>query len=132
MAHFASAQTIVIPHPTPRPHFILLAIEGYHVTVAIDNQLATTKIDQIFANKNRFQLEGLYLFPLPDDAAVSDFTMHIDGERVKGELLPKDKARKIYEGIVRRSQDLAFLEYIGRCAFHARVFPILANGEKQI
>ena len=77
-------------------------------------------------------MECTYLFPLPDDAAVSDFAMYIDGKRVKGELLSKDKAWKIYEGIVRRSQDPALLEYIGRCAFQARVFPILANGEKQI
>ncbi|MBI1928427.1 VWA domain-containing protein [Candidatus Poribacteria bacterium] len=130
-AHLAQAQGIIIPTPQP-PHFTPLTIERHHVTITIDNQLATTKIDQIFANKNRFQLEGTYLFPLPDDAAVSDFAMYIDGERVKGELLPKEKARQIYEGIVRRSRDPALLEYIGRRAFQARVFPIPANGEKRI
>ncbi|MCZ6677745.1 MAG: VIT domain-containing protein [Candidatus Poribacteria bacterium] len=130
--HLAHAQGIIIPRPPRHPHFAPLAIECHHVTISIDNQLATTKIDQIFANKNRFQLEGTYLFPLPDDAAVSDFAMYIDGERVKGELLSKDKARQIYEGIVRRAQDPALLEYIGRRAFQARVFPIPANGEKRI
>ena len=132
LPHFAQAQGIIIPPPRRFPHFIPLTIERHHVSISIDNQLATTKIDQIFANKNRFQLEGTYLFPLPDDAAVSDFAMYIDGVRVKGELLAKDKARKIYEDIVRKSQDPALLEYIGTRAFQARVFPIPANGEKRI
>ena len=132
LTHFAHAQGIIIPPPRRFPHFIPLTIERHHVSISIDNQLATTKIDQIFANKNRFQLEGTYLFPLPDDAAVSDFAMYIDGVRVKGELLAKDKARKIYEDIVRKSQDPALLEYIGTRAFQARVFPIPANGEKRI
>ena len=131
-AHYVHAQGIIVPRPPRRPQFAPLKIERHHVTISIDNQLATTKIDQIFANPNRFQLEGTYLFPLPDDAAVSDFALYIDGERVKGELLPKDKARKIYEGIVRRSQDPALLEYIGRRAFQARVFPIPPNGERRI
>ena len=129
---FAHAQGIIIPRPPGRPQFVPLTIERHHVTISINNQLATTKIDQIFANKNRFQLEGTYLFPLPEDAAVSDFALYIDGERVKGELLPKDKARKIYQDIVRRSQDPALLEYIGRRAFQARVFPIPPNGERRI
>ena len=132
LTHFAHAQGIIIPPPRRFPHFIPLTIERHHVSISIDNQLATTKIDQIFANKNRFQLEGTYLFPLPDDAAVSDFAMYIDGVRVKGELLAKDKARKIYEDIVRKSQDPALLEYIGTRAFQARVFPIPAHGENRI
>ena len=131
-AHYAHSQGIIVPRPARLAPFAPLRIERYHVTISVDNQLASTKIDQIFANPNRFQVEGTYLFPLPDDAAVSDFALYIDGERVKGELLPKDKARKIYEGIVRRFQDPALLEYIGRRAFQARVFPIPPNGERCI
>jgi Ca-activated chloride channel family protein len=132
LAHSAYGQGIIIPRPPEHPQFVPLVIERHHVGVSVDNQLATTKIDQVFANKNRFQVEGTYLFPLPDDAAVSDFALYIDGERVAGELLPKDKARQIYQDIVRKSQDPALLEYIGRRAFQARVFPIPPGGERRI
>lgn len=129
---FAQAQGIIVTSQPRIPRVETLRIEKHHVNVSIDNQLATTKIDQVFANPNNFQLEGTYLFPLPDDVAVSDFVLYIDGKPVKGELLAKDRARSIYEGIVRSMQDPALLEYVGTRAFQARVFPIPPNGERRI
>ena len=132
LTQFVQAQGIIVTQQPRIPRIETLRIEKHHVNVSIDNQLATTKIDQIFANPNNFQLEGTYLFPLPDDVAVSDFVLYIDGKPVKGELLAKARARSIYEGIVRSMQDPALLEYIGTRAFQARVFPIPPNGERRI
>ena len=129
---FVQAQGIVVTSQRRIPRVETLRIEKHHVNISIENQLATTKIDQIFANPNNFQLEGTYLFPLPDDVAVSDFVLYIDGKPVKAELLAKARARSIYEGIVRSMQDPALLEYIGTRAFQARVFPIPPNGERRI
>jgi Ca-activated chloride channel family protein len=131
-AQIVHAQGIIVTQQTHIPRVETLRVEKHHVNVSIDNQLATTKIDQVFANPNNFQLEGTYLFPLPDDVAVSDFVLYIDGKPVKAELLAKARARSIYEGIVRSMQDPALLEYIGTRAFQARVFPIPPNGERRI
>ncbi len=131
-AQIVQAQGIIVTHRPSTPRIQNLIIEKHHVDVTIDNQLATTKIDQIFANPNNRQLEGTYLFPLQDDVAISDFVLYIDGKPVKAELLPKDKAKSIYEGIVRSMQDPALLEYVGKRAFQARVFPIPPNGERRI
>ena len=132
VVQFAHAQGIIVTRPASISRIETLIIEKHHVNVSIDNQLATTKIDQIFANPNNLQLEGTYLFPLEDNVAVSDFVLYIDGKPVKAELLAKDKARSIYEGIVRSMQDPALLEYVGTRAFQARVFPIPPNGERRI
>lgn len=130
---FAEAQGIIIRTTGRRALQIQnLRIEKHHVNVSIDNQLATTKIDQVFANPNNMQLEGTYLFPLQDKVAISNFVLYIDGEPVKAELLAKAKAKSIYEGIVRSMQDPALLEYVGTRAFQARVFPIPPNGERRI
>ncbi|MDE0087456.1 MAG: VIT domain-containing protein, partial [Candidatus Poribacteria bacterium] len=129
---FVQAQGIVVTQQRQIPRVETLRVEKHHVNISIENQLATTKIDQIFANPNNFQLEGTYLFPLADDVAVSDFVLYIDGKPVKAELLAKARARSIYEGIVRSMQDPALLEYIGTRAFQARVFPIPPNGERRI
>ena len=75
--------------------------------------------------------EPIY-FPLTDEVAVSDFVLYINGKPVKAELLAKDRARSIYEGIVRSMQDPALLEYVGTRAFKARVFPIPPRGERRI
>lgn len=129
---FVQAQGIIVTNQRQIPRVETLRVEKHHVNISIDNQLATTKIDQVFANPNNFQLEGTYLFPLPDDVAVSDFVLYIDGKPVKAELLAKARARSIYEGIVRSMQDPALLEYIGTRAFQARVFPIPPNSERRI
>ena len=125
-------QGIFLTHSRQRPKIQTLRIERHHINVSIENQLATTKIDQIFANPNNSVLEGTYIFPFQDDVAISNFVLYIDGQPVEGELLAKDKARATYEGIVRSMQDPALLEYIGTRAFKARVFPIPAHGERRI
>ena len=43
--------------------------------------------------------------------------MYVDGERLEGEMLDRDEARRIYEGIVRKQRDPALLEYVGRMRF---------------
>ena len=123
------------PRPRPRPlrvHYMPLSIKYHRVTADITNTVAVTKIDQVFHNPNPRQLEGTYIFPLADDVAVQKFTMFMDGKQVSGQLLDKDKARKIYEDYVRKMKDPALLEYVGSRMFKARVFPIPAGGDVRI
>ena len=91
-----------------------------------------TSVDQIFHNPNPMQLEGTYIFPIPEGAGIEQLSLWIEGVEQKAELLDADKARNIYEGIVRRMRDPALLEYVGRRAFKLRVFPIPARGERRV
>ncbi|NOZ63817.1 MAG: VWA domain-containing protein [Caldiserica bacterium] len=120
----------VRPHPVPIPH--TLSVRYHRVQVTIENNIATTTIDQIFKNDSNVDLEGTYIFPLPENAAITRFSMYIDGKKVSGEILDRERARKIYEDIVRRMKDPALLEYVGRNMFRARVYPIPKQGEKRI
>ncbi|HIE43267.1 MAG TPA: VWA domain-containing protein [Candidatus Omnitrophica bacterium] len=128
-------QEEILP-PWPRPHPIpkvqVLTVKYHRVTVDITDNIATTSVDQVFKNDFNVELEGTYIFPLPENAAITDFAMYVDGERVSGEILDKDKARRIYEDIVRRMKDPGLLEYLGRNMFKARVYPIPKRGEKRI
>ena len=61
---------IVIHNPPIRVvpgHFVFapLDVTFHHVTVDINDQVATTTVDQEFYNPNGQDLEGTYLFPLP-------------------------------------------------------------------
>jgi len=109
-----------------------LAIKYHHVNVSIEDQVATTKVDQVFVNDNPWTAEGTYVFPLPEGAAVSDFVLWADGEPVRGEILEADEAREIYGEIVRRLGDPALLEYVDRRALKASVFPIPPGEERRI
>ena len=117
--------------PTPSP-ISQLAIRYHNVTVTIQDQVAVTHVDQVFFNPNSWAVEGTYLFPLPQDAAVSSFTLWVDGKPVEGEILDADQARQKYQEIVRSLRDPALLEYAGRGAMQAHIFPIPPQGERRI
>lgn len=140
LAGTVAAQGIVIdrrirPEPMPRPRPVPvenIRVKTHQVETSIDGQGATTTITQTFYNPNNWQLEGTYIFPLPVEAAINGFEMTMNGKMVKGELLPADKARQIYEDTVRKMIDPGLLEYAGRGLFQARVFPILPQQDLTI
>jgi len=123
---------IVIPQPNPLPNPFPLEVVYHKVDIKIDGQSAVTKIDQSFYNPSQYQLEGFYIFPIPKGAVINNFTMIINGKETKAELLDADKARKIYEDIVRQMRDPALLEYSEQNIFKLRIFPIEPRSEKII
>jgi Ca-activated chloride channel homolog len=122
------------PHIPPLHHrpWAALEVASVKAEVKIKDQIAQTSIDQEFYNPNSQQLEGTFLFPVPKGAQIDKFTMEINGKQVEAELLAADKARGIYEDIVRKTKDPALLEYAGRDLFKVRIFPIEAHAKKRI
>ncbi len=102
------------------------------VNTRITDQVAVTSVDQEFRNPNSARLEGTFVFPVPKGAHLDRFSMEIDGKQVEAELLKADKARQIYEDIVRKLKDPALLEYAGQDVFRVRIFPIEPNSKKRI
>ena len=109
-----------------------LVIRYHHVDITIEDQVAVTHVDQVFFNPNEWEVEGTYLFPLPAGAAVSSFTLWIDGKPVEGEVLDAEQARQTYYEIVNSLRDPALLEYAGNGAVQAYVYPIPPQGERRI
>ncbi|MDP6379812.1 MAG: VIT domain-containing protein, partial [Phycisphaerae bacterium] len=129
MALEASGAGLLIPKQQDIPP---LAIKYLRVDVSIDNQVATTRIVQEFQNSTSRNLECTYIFPLPRGAAVRDFAMYIGGKRMKGELVEREKARRVYESIVRRMKDPGLLEYMDGSLLRMRIFPVPAKGTQKI
>ncbi len=109
-----------------------LKIDRQHIKIGIKNQLAITKVDQVFTNPNGFPMDGIYIFPVPDGAAVSNFTLSIDGESVKGELLSQRESQRVYRNSARYGDNKAILEHLGTRAFVVKVPGIPASGERRI
>jgi autotransporter-associated beta strand protein len=106
---------------------------GYHkVAVEIRDQIARTTIEESFANMTDHVLEGVFYFPLPADASISGFGMWIGNNLVQADIVEKQRAREIYETILREHRDPGLLEWSGGNLFKARVFPIEAHAEKRI
>ena len=125
----APAHGILIPVEKKVPP---LAMLNHHVSIAIEDQVAVTTVEQTFRNHTDRQLEATYIFPVPKGASVNRFTMAVNGKEVAGELIEAAKARQIYTDIVRRTQDPGLLEYLGQNLFQMKVFPIPAKGDQKV
>ncbi|HEU4339494.1 MAG TPA: VIT domain-containing protein [Planctomycetota bacterium] len=128
-ASTAAAQGIVIPNEPDLPP---LGIDRYAVRTEIDHQAATTSVEQVFVNNTTRRLEAQYLFPIPKGAALTGFTLKIDGKETSGEMIEKDKARHIYQSLVQRTRDAGLLEYLGGEIFRANIFPIEPNAKQTV
>lgn len=125
----ANAQGLLIPTDerlTP------LALASHHVAVEIQDHGAVTHVTQEFENRTGQMLEATYYFAIPPGSVTTDFALWMNGERISGEVLPRDQARATYEGIVRRMRDPGLLEYVDGELFQARIFPVPANGRQRV
>lgn len=116
----------------PLHRFLPLETRSKHISVKIKDQIATTTVDQVFYNGSSRRLEGTFYFPLPEGANIQKFTMDVNGKMTRAELLEANKARGIYEDIVRRCKDPALMEYAGQALLKVRVFPIEPHQEKRV
>ncbi len=104
-----------------------LEISEHHVDVVIEDGYAVTSVEQVFHNPNGADLEAIYSFPVPDKAAVGEFTYWIDGQPVTGEVIEKERAREIYETEKQDGREAALAEQDSYRTFDIAVYPVRAG-----
>ncbi len=109
-----------------------LSLVRHVVRVEIEDDIARTEVEQVFFNNTNRRLEGVFRFPLPKDSSISRFAMTVTGDKLmEGRIVEKQRARQIYESIVRRFEDPGLLEWQEGNQFTARIFPIEPRSEKK-
>jgi Ca-activated chloride channel family protein len=109
-----------------------LEIRQHHVNVVIEDGYAITTVEQVFANPNGTDLEAIYSFPVPDKAAVGEFTYWIDGSPVTGEVIEKQQAREIYQQEKQAGREAALTEQDSYKTFDIAVSSVRAGQEVRI
>jgi len=97
---------------------------GSTVRVTVDGRVARFEVEERFRNSGRGIAEGTYHYPMPGEAVFTDFSLFQGEMELKGEMLPAEQARSIYEGIVRQLKDPALITLVGHGLLRAQVFPI--------
>lgn len=67
------------------------------VTADIAGYLGRVTVTQVFHNPSDQKIEAVYVFPLPEDAAVDHMVMTIGDRRVVGQIKEREEARAVYE-----------------------------------
>ena len=109
-----------------------LDLRDHEVKVVIEDGYTITTVEQKFANPNGTDLEAVYTFPVPEMAAVSEFTYWIDGKPVTGEIVEKQRARKIYDEEKQAGREVAYTEQDDYKSFDMKVWPVRANSDVRV
>lgn len=67
------------------------------VRASITGYIATVNVKQQFHNPFSTKIEAVYVFPLPENAAVNEFLMTVGERTIRGIIREKEEAKKIYE-----------------------------------
>ena len=66
------------------------------VKASVSAYVATVNVTQQFYNPYDSKIEAVYVFPLPQNAAVNEFVMTIGERRIRGIIREREEAEKIY------------------------------------
>ncbi|MEJ6521039.1 marine proteobacterial sortase target protein [Shewanella bicestrii] len=67
------------------------------VSMQVSGLTNRVSVKQVFSNQTGFVLNGRYLFPLPNEAAVDSLRLHIGERIIEGQIHPKQQAKQIFE-----------------------------------
>lgn len=107
-------------------------IKSHHVEVVINPGFAQTVVDQVFGNASDTDFEACYSFPIPKSASLSELSLWIDGHEVLGEVIEKEKAKKIYENQRQQGKDTALAEKNDFKTFDIRVGHVRAGQDTRV
>jgi len=80
------------------------------VHMDVTGMVARVQVTQRFANPTAQWREGVYVFPLPDQAAVDHLTMRVGERVIEGQIKERTEARRTYENAKAEGRKTTLLE----------------------
>ena len=98
-----------------------LDILSQQVDVTITDGFAVTTVEQTFSNPTKQAMDAQYHFPVPEGAAVGQFTYWIHGQAIHGEVVEKELAQQIYQAEKQSGRNVAVTQQQGYQHFDIKV-----------
>ncbi len=96
---------------TKRPgRFVAAPLMASEVDMRVGGMVARVELRQTFHNPSRSWLEGVYAFPLPENAAVDGMRIEIGGRLIEAEIAERAEARRKYEKARSEGRKAALIE----------------------
>jgi Ca-activated chloride channel homolog len=80
------------------------------VHMRITGMIARVKVEQHFKNPTKEWMEGIYVFPLPEESAVDHLDMKVGERVIEGQIKEKEEAKKAFETAKREGKKATLLE----------------------
>ena len=75
---------------------IPLPLKHTDVKASVAGYIASVAVTQQYENPYADKIEAVYVFPLPQDAAVSEFVMTVGERRIRGLIREREEAEQLY------------------------------------
>jgi len=102
------------------------------VDAEITGFVADVAVHQLYSNPFEQPIEAVYLFPLPDNAAVDDMQMRIGDRVIVGEIKRRAEAKQIYESARDAGKTASLLDQERPNVFQQSVANILPGESVEI
>jgi Ca-activated chloride channel family protein len=102
------------------------------VRLRVTGMIVRARVTQRFANPHEDWMEGIYVFPLPETAAVDGLRMIIGDRVIEGQIHEKEEARQVYETAKRQGVKASLVEQKRPNLFTTRVANIGPGEEIEV
>jgi Ca-activated chloride channel family protein len=100
---------------------IMFPLRHTDVKARVSGMSAMYTVTQTFENPYDEPIDAVYVFPLGDEAAVTDYAIVIGERTIAGEIKRRDEARQVYEQARAAGHTAALLEQEKRNVFRQRI-----------
>ena len=95
--------------PPKQTKEVPMPLKHTDVKAAIAGYIASVEVTQQFRNPYDSKIEAVYVFPLPENAAVNEFIMTIGERRIRGIIRERKEAEQIYQEAKRQGHVASLL-----------------------
>lgn len=106
-----------------------MSIKTYDANTLIENQIATTTVEQVFHNSMSANVESTFIFPLPEGAVITDLVYWFNNKKYVASVRIKEEAQRDYDQKISKYIDPALLQYFGDNVFKLNIAPISPNSD---
>ena len=81
-----------------------------NVEITVGGLVARARVSQTFFNPSQGWVEGIYVFPLPENAAVDHLLLRVGDRVIEGQIKEREEARRVYEQAKSEGKKAGLLE----------------------
>src|SRR2546429_8766215 len=123
------ALQVIDPNGKPKA---VCPLKHTDVKAQISGFLSRVTINQEFENPFKEKIEAVYIFPLPQNAAVDDMTMLVGDRTVRGKIMRREQAEAVYEAAKNNGQTASLVNQERPNIFTQSIAKILAGEQIKI
>ncbi len=109
-----------------------IPLKGVRISGDICGLHGELSVEQLYVNEENEDMEIIYTFPIPDRAAISEFSARVGDRIVKSEIREKEEAFNLYDQWLRKGDSAFLLEQFRPNIFQVSLGRVLPGEEVKI